>query len=167
MNKCKCGCGKDTKRTWYVGHSNRGKKLTPEHKKKCANPMDKNGRWNGGRIIDKNGYILIKKREHPFANNCGYVREHRLVMESIIGRYLEPTEIVHHKNHNPQDNRRGNLMILTSPQEHIKECRTGRKFPRKNGVWLVCRRCGNNFYLANNFRDKNIRYCSWECRYPK
>ena len=167
MNKCRCGCGKNTKKIWYVGHSNKGRKLTPEHKIKCARPMEKNGRWNGGKMIDKNGYILIKKREHPFSNNSGYIREHRLVMEQHIGRYLNPEEIVHHMNHNPSDNRIENLMLINNSSEHIKECRTGRKFPRKNGIWFICRRCGNNFYLANNFRNKNVRYCSWECRYSK
>jgi hypothetical protein len=46
----------------------------------------------------KNGrvYRLIHKPDHPFATKSGYIREHRLVMEKELGRYLEPDEVVDH-----------------------------------------------------------------------
>ena len=44
------------------------------------------------RTKTKSGYILIKKKEHPYADGKGYVREHRLVMEKHIGRYLTENE---------------------------------------------------------------------------
>src|SRR3990167_11166805 len=52
-----------------------------------------NGRWKGGKMIS-GGYVYVKSPNHPFANNCNYVREHRLVMEKHIGRYLLPKEVV-------------------------------------------------------------------------
>src|SRR3990167_11065751 len=66
--------------------------------------MEKNYFWKGGRIVDKSGYILLKNNEHPFCNSGGYVREHRLVMEKHLGRYLQPKEVVHHENEIRNDN---------------------------------------------------------------
>lgn len=167
MNECLCGCKKLTHRTWYVGHCNKGRKHPDHIRKKFANKLEKNGRWKGGQMVDKNGYILIKNNSHPFANNSGYVREHRLVMEKHIGRFLTPKEIVHHLNHIPNDNRIENLSLKKDSAEHIKECRTGRKFPRKNGVWFICERCNHEFYRSNCHKNKPAKWCSWICRYPK
>ena len=53
--------------------------------------------------------------EHPFATKSGYIREHRLVMEKKIGRFLQPNEVVHHINGNRQDNRVENLQLFDKP----------------------------------------------------
>ena len=50
----------------------------------------KNPRWTGGRIYNEAGYVFIYKPDHPYCNNYGYVREHRLVMEEKLVRYLLP-----------------------------------------------------------------------------
>lgn len=73
----------------------------------------KHPNWNGGRTVDVEGYIRIKMWKHPYHDSRGYIKEHRLVMENKIGRYLRPDEDVHHINGNRQDNRIDNLQLLS------------------------------------------------------
>ena len=83
--------------------------------------MCQGGNWKGGKTIDRWGYILVKRKKHPYANPNGYVRQHRLVMEKHLGRYLLPTEKVHHIDGNKQNNKIKNLELLNSQSEHIKK----------------------------------------------
>lgn len=57
-------------------------------------------------------YRLIYKPDHPFATKSGHVREHRLVMEAQLGRYLLRDEIVDHINMDTLDNRPENLRVM-------------------------------------------------------
>jgi hypothetical protein len=82
----------------------------------CSQKGDLNGNWKGGKYKNSKGYILIKFPEHPRAAKSGYIFEHRLVMESIIGRYLLPNENVHHKNGIKDDNRSENLELWITYQ---------------------------------------------------
>ena len=54
--------------------------------------------------------------DHPRAGKGQYVFEHIIVMERILGRYLLPTESVHHRNGVRDDNRPENLELWTKPQ---------------------------------------------------
>lgn len=72
--------------------------------------------WRGGRTKSSTGYILVQAPQHPAAQATGYVPEHRLVMEEIIGRCLLPEETVHHVNGRRDDNRQENLELWTSRQ---------------------------------------------------
>src|ERR1700693_2229513 len=62
-------------------------------------------------------YKLIHAPEHPFSTSKGYVREHRLVMEAKLGRYLQKDEIVHHIDGNTLNNDINNFE-LTNVSEH-------------------------------------------------
>jgi hypothetical protein len=77
----------------------------------------KNNMWKGGINIGS-GYRKILKRNHPFADCKGYVSEHRLVMEKHIGRYLHPTEIVHHKDGDKLNNKIDNLELKGKGNHH-------------------------------------------------
>ena len=79
--------------------------------------LEKNGAWKGGRTKSKAGYVMIRVPDHPRASgNGGYVFEHILVMEDMLGRVLVPGENVHHRNGVKDDNRPANLELWTRPQ---------------------------------------------------
>lgn len=113
---CACGCGellserdKGRRRRYFINyHQNRGR----------DNRGPGNPSWKGGKIFH-NGYILVKTCGHPRAKHA-YVREHILVMEKYLGRYLYMTEVVHHINGNKQDNRIENLQLMKSLSEHTR-----------------------------------------------
>ena len=90
------------------------------HSTTCADCRDEggaaNGNWRGGRTRHKAGYVMVLARWHPRAGSNGYVFEHVLVMEDVLGRLLLPGETVHHLNGQRDDNRAGNLELWTRPQ---------------------------------------------------
>jgi hypothetical protein len=91
----------------------------------CSQPGSRNGAWKGGRHIDIDGYVLIHAPDHPHATGNGRVREHRLVMERILGRFLEPGEVVHHIDGDRQNNDPSNLELFASNGEHLRTTREG------------------------------------------
>lgn len=73
--------------------------------------------WRGGRHITAGGYVKLYAPNHPMANgHGGYIAEHRLVMEKMLGRFLLPGENVHHKNGQKDDNREENLELWIKKQ---------------------------------------------------
>ena len=108
-------------------HSEKSKRKISE-----AQTGEKSGRWKGGRVKDRDGYILVKKHGHPFSRQMNYVLEHRLIVEAYIGRYLKPEEVVHHINKIVDDNRLENLILFKSGSKHIKHHRSLDRLNRNN-----------------------------------
>lgn len=79
-----------------------------------------NGMWkeNGRATKNLNGYVYVKSHNHPNRNKQDYIKEHRLVMEKHLGRYLTREEVVHHINGIKNDNRIENLTVFKSSGEH-------------------------------------------------
>lgn len=103
-------CGKE----FLVHHQKRQKYCSMEcrnHYKSGPN----NPSWKGGRV-NHAGYVEIYNPKHPQANAAGRVREHRLVMEQMIGRSLLKNESPHHLNGIRSDNRPENLELWARVQ---------------------------------------------------
>lgn len=84
-----------------------------------------NPAWKGGvTYFRKHGnykpikYVRCPVEFLPMARKDGYVMEHRLIVAQAMGRCLKRTEVVHHVNHDPQDNRPENLELFSSNQAH-------------------------------------------------
>jgi HNH endonuclease len=91
-----------------------------------GSPGDRNGSWVGGRCKGSDGYWLILDYEHPYARKSGYVLEHHLVMEEMLGRYLEPHEVVHHIDGDIENNDPENLGLYDTNGEHLADTLRGR-----------------------------------------
>ena len=121
-NKVNCiVCNKEIRRAdWEVKDRQyhfcsiecRGKYMSTRTKEK--HPLYK-GRW---KTSDR--YILIHLPEHPFADKAGYVKEHRLIVEKKIGRYLTKEEVIHHMDEVRDNNDIDNLMIFPNSSQHTK-----------------------------------------------
>ena len=67
---------------------------------------------NVGRHVSPDGYVKVPDK----SGRGRSILEHRLVMEEHLGRQLLPTENVHHKNGDRQDNRIENLELWSTSQ---------------------------------------------------
>ena len=100
-----------------ISRMHKGKTLSPETKAKIAE-----GHKQGGIGFKKkraDGYMAVYFPDHPKSTKEGYIMEHILVMEALLGRHLTDDECVHHINHQKNDNRKENLKLMTK-SEHMR-----------------------------------------------
>lgn len=149
--------------------------LNPRHVRKILLRLDlprlpahsptgsRNASFAGGRRIALDGYAYVSAPVgHPTAvllpkKNIPHIREHRLVMEQKLGRYLLPTEIVDHEDGLTLHNASDNLRLYASNGAHLAETLAGR-VPR----WSVAGRAnmflrhlpGVNLELVDTLRQR-------------
>ncbi len=131
---CACGCGQltsgkvdprrrnefiryhyspsgDKRRAAKISESLKGHPVSEETRLKIS----QSNTGKEPRII-VNGYAQIYVPDHPFANSHGRVPEHRLVIERVLGHYLDPALHVHHIDGDTLHNDEGNLCVLTNAE---------------------------------------------------
>ena len=74
-------------------------------------------------IRKKDGYVMLKRYDHPNRNNQNLVPRARLVVEKYIDRYLTPFlngvgELIHHINMDKHDDIYENLLICDGASIH-------------------------------------------------
>ncbi len=75
-------------------------------------------------MSNNQGYVLVYKPAHPKAYCHGSVKRSILVMEQVLGRFLLPSEHIHHINGIRSDDRPENLMVVTNSEHaclHMKK----------------------------------------------
>ncbi len=83
--------------------------------------------WGSGRHLAKHWYVDVHAPLHPHAKNSGYVPEHRLVQEVVLGRYLRAGEVVDHVDGHVQHNWPDNLRLFATNADHLRETLSGRE----------------------------------------
>ena len=100
-----------------ISNAHKGKIVSEETRRKMSY-ADKVG-GIGHKKKREDGYIAIYFPDHPESSKDGYIMEHILVMEALIGRHLKDNEVVHHKNGIRDDNRKENLKLMDF-REHAR-----------------------------------------------
>src|SRR4051812_30521756 len=78
-------------------------------------------RYMGGHTLPHpDGYVLEYAPAHPRCYPSGMVLQHRLVMERKLNRFLQPGEVVHHRDEDVANNDPDNLKLYASQSDHMK-----------------------------------------------
>jgi hypothetical protein len=114
---CECGCGERTKR--LDRNSPRENYKKGEYRRFIQGHQNKRFRKKYSTIPGignavYHGYVYVRvPNDYPHAQSGRYAKRCRVVMESIIGRYLIPQELIHHKDGDRTNDDPGNLEIVS------------------------------------------------------
>lgn len=120
--------------------------------------------------IDSNGYVLTYIPFHPRAISSGsfkgYVYEHIVVAENILGRPLLTGDVVHHLDKNRSNNSPDNLLILSGPMHGKLHRWLDKNIITPIGIYQEriqagCIRCN----VCHTPIDFGFIYCSEKCKH--
>ena len=95
-----------------------------------AYPYDEYPSYKGGHTVLYGRYVWEFFPNHRLRNMWGWVAQHRVVAEDMIGRDLVQSkdprkqEVVHHRDENPTNNDQSNLQVMTTSDHrrlHLKK----------------------------------------------
>lgn len=114
--RCVCDCG--TEKIQHRVNLLRGE-ATSCGSKSCRKSVrgSNNVMWSGG-VKYRAGYKLLYLPEHPRAVG-GYVREHILIAEKALGKYIDKKHPIHHVDGNAANNTNDNLVICENQGYHM------------------------------------------------
>ena len=96
-------------------------------------PPGQTRRPNRSGSVDCEGYVRVKMAPHRRSFLL-----HRMVMEAVLGRFLEPDEDVHHRDGNRVNNHPANLELV-GHGEHTA------RHKRRRPIVAACAWCGDPF----------------------
>jgi hypothetical protein len=169
--RCECGCGGQApiaKKTNAKKNLIKGEpcRFISGHNSKGSGAGADANNWKGGRFIDRLGYVHVVLPEHPRVHKNGYVFEHILVLEKVLGRPILPTEACHHIDGNRANNAPGNLMLFKTHGMHTAFHARLRAFDVSgHWDWRKCVYCGMHGDPANMtilIRDAYHKKCRTE-----
>jgi len=109
---------------------------------------------------------------HSRSNLTGQVYTHILIAEQLLNRSLLKEEVVHHKDHNKNNNRPENLMVFATKGDHTRfhnyGCDEATLVLTEAGNYIVpqaegqsqCQYCGSQFIHK---RSSKRKFCSPQC----
>lgn len=164
--KCK-QCNKKFEVSPSVREKGKGKYCSKECYGKSIS--GKNCRFYKDGRTKREGYVFLKKKDHPKANCNGYIKRSRLVMEDKLGRTLNRKEKVHHINGDKKDDRPENLEVLTNSEHTKKHIEQGdidvNSYEGKDSrEKFTCDLCGKKFKRYRSLITSDNVFCSKECK---
>ena len=125
---------------------------------------DKNGHWKGGEYINDAGYKMVYRPWHYRAGQNGYVREHIILAEKVLGRALPKGVQVHHFG-KPSDNTK--IAICENQEYHrLLHMRQRALLGCGNPSWRKCKFCQEYDSQDNLHIAKVINGGGWNIYHP-
>jgi hypothetical protein len=128
-----------------------------------------------------NGYVAVKRPDHPRKMKDNLVYEHILVAEKMLGRFLQEDEQIHHLDFNRMNNKKQNILVLkkgmhtrlhnwidklgiqsvieavADGEYHVEQCLNCNEYIETNGNEKFCNRdCQKQYYENKNEVEQEI-----------